>query len=71
MQAGTMAEREQIYTVEEVAAILRIAPKTVRKMITTRQIDAFSIGGYYRITKSALDEFIREGESKTKDKQEN
>ena len=64
---GTMTEkRDEIYTVNEIAEILRIAPKTVRKLIAAGEIEAFPIGGYYRITKSALDEFIRR-KSKTRE----
>lgn len=64
---GAMEERGQIYTVKEIAVTLRISPKTVRKMIATRQIDAFIVGDEYRITQSALDEFIRRN-SKTREK---
>jgi excisionase family DNA binding protein len=50
--------REQIYTAEEVARILRINPRTVHRLIKRGELKAFTIGGEYRITQSALEAFI-------------
>ena len=61
MGASAMTE-EKIYTVREVAAILRIAPKTVRKMIAEGEIAAFRLRDEWRIKQSALDAVKRKGE---------
>ncbi len=54
MSASTMAE-EKIYTVNEVAEILRVTPRTVRRMIADGQIDYFMVRDEYRIRQSAID----------------
>ncbi len=54
MSASTMAE-EKIYTVNEVAEILRVTPRTVRRMIADGQIDYFKVRDEYRIRQSAID----------------
>lgn len=51
---------EKIYTVKEVAAILRVTPRTVRTMIAQREIDAFVVRDEYRIKASELERFMRE-----------
>ncbi len=61
MGAPAMTE-EKIYTVKEVAAILRIAPTTVRKMIAQGEINAFRLRDEWRIRKSALDAAMKERE---------
>lgn len=65
MSAPTMTD-EKIYTVKEVAAILRVAPKTVRKMIAEGDIRAFKVRDEYRIWQSALDAVMREREARGK-----
>lgn len=51
---------EKIYTVKEVAAILRVAPKTVRKMIAEGELAAFRLRDEWRIKQSALDAVTRQ-----------
>jgi len=65
MSAPVMAD-EKIYTVKEVAAILRVTPKTVRVMIAEGQIAAFSVRDEYRIRQSALDAVMQERERRRK-----
>ena len=55
---NTMTD-EKIYTVNEVAQILRVTPRTVRKMIANKEIEAFKVRDEYRIRKEILDAFIR------------
>ena len=59
MSAIAMTD-EKIYTVKEVAAILRIAPKTVRKMIAEGELVAFRLRDEWRIKQSALDAVMRQ-----------
>lgn len=61
MSAPVMTE-EKIYTVKEVADILRVAPITVRRMIASGELRAFTVRGEYRIRQSALDTYVQEHE---------
>jgi excisionase family DNA binding protein len=51
---------EQVYTVPEIAKILRIHPNTVRKMIQDGELAAFRVRDEYRIRQSALDTLVRD-----------
>lgn len=59
MSAGAMTE-EKIYTVKEVATILRVTVRTIRAMIADKQLDAFLVRDEYRIKGSELERFMRE-----------
>lgn len=61
-------EEEKIFTVKEVAEILRINHKTVRKMIQDGELAAFVVRGEYRIRKSSLDAVIQRKLPPTTDK---
>ncbi len=65
MSAPTMAE-EKIYTVNEVAEILRVTPRTVRRMIADGQIDYFKVRDEYRIRQSAIDALKQRREERKK-----
>jgi putative molybdopterin biosynthesis protein len=52
-----MAE-EQVYTVEEIAKILKVSVETVRRLIARGSIEARRVGSQYRITKQALDKYL-------------
>ncbi len=58
MCAMTMTE-ERLYTAEEVAHLLRVHPRTVHRMIKRGELDAFTVGGIYRIRQSALDTLMQ------------
>ena len=58
MSVGAMTE-EKVYTVKEVAAILRVKPKTVRRMIALGELEAFRVRDEYRITEHALEAIMR------------
>lgn len=60
MGAASMTE-ETFYTIREIADVLRINPRTVRKMIAEGQIEAIKVRDEYRIRQSALNAFIRKG----------
>ena len=52
--------QEHVYTVNEAAAIMRVHPRTIHRMIKAGELDAFKIRGHeYRIRKSALDAYMR------------
>jgi excisionase family DNA binding protein len=60
---------DTLFTVEEVAARLAVHPETVRKWIKNGQLRATNLGGRagYRISRSALDQFLREREEPPRD----
>ena len=60
---------DQIYTVEEVASRLTVHPETVRKWIKNGELRATNLGGRagYRISRTALEQFLREREETIKD----
>jgi excisionase family DNA binding protein len=51
-------------TVEDVATLLSVHPDTVRRWIKNKELRALNLGprAGYRISKGALDDFIREHE---------
>ncbi len=61
--------QEQVYTVDEVAAILRVTPRTIRRIIARGEIEAFLVGDTYRVRHSVLDEFMRRRPKKREDQQ--
>jgi excisionase family DNA binding protein len=44
----------KLLSTEEVAERLKLSPRRVRAMITSKQLDAVKIGKYYAIPESAL-----------------
>jgi len=49
----------QLYTLEEVADILRVSVQTVRRMIADGELQAKKIRGQWRVEKEVLEEYIR------------
>jgi len=49
---------EHIHTAEEVARILRVNTRTVHRLIKRGELEAFTIGGIYRIYQSSVDDYI-------------
>ena len=47
-----------VYTVEEVAKILRVSEATVRRLIKAGELEAFPVGTQYRIKQEALDKYM-------------
>ena len=56
---------ETIYSVEEVAAILKIQPFTVRKMFREKTLLGFKIGKAWRISESRLQAYVAQLEGST------
>ena len=50
----------ELLTVREVAAYLKTTPQQVRRMIQSGELRAIKVGREYRITLSALAEFLEE-----------
>ncbi len=52
----------KIYTVQEVADMLKACPDTIKRLIKGRQIKAFKIGNNWRVSEDSLQKFIKERE---------
>lgn len=50
---------EAVYTVSEVARILRVSPRTVYKIIQAGELQAIRVRGQYRITADALQIYLQ------------
>lgn len=48
-----------VYTVEEVAKILRVSTATVRRLLKAGEIEGFPVGNQWRVTQEALDKYMR------------
>ena len=47
-----------LYTLEEVAKILRVSEATVRRLIKNRQLKSIRVGIQLRVRKEDLDQFL-------------
>jgi len=52
-------EKEQYYTIEEVAVMLKVAYLTVYRWIQSGKLNAVKAGKQYRIEKETLNHFIK------------
>lgn len=52
-----MAE-EVVYTIEEVARILKVSTDTIRRMITDGELEAVKVRGQWRIKKESVDKLL-------------
>lgn len=59
--------QEKTYTINEVAAMLQVNRKTVRKLIESGKLAAFRVGREYRITLDALRDYIHREQVVPKD----
>jgi acetyl-CoA synthetase len=51
-------DEETLFTIQEVAARLKVTPKTVRQWLQRGQMRGIKAGKLWRIPESALDEFL-------------
>lgn len=54
-------ESFKLYTIEEISEILKVTPRTIYNYIKNQDLKAVKIGKYWRVTDSALQEFIDNG----------
>jgi excisionase family DNA binding protein len=52
-------ENAEIYTIPEVAKILRVNQVTVNRLIKRQELKAYKIGKVYRITKEELESYLQ------------
>ena len=54
---------KRLLTIQEVADYLGVSIYTVRRRIRAKKLQAFKIGGQYRVSPFALDLMLQEGSS--------
>ena len=59
MSTALIMAEEKIYTVKEVAEILRVTAKTVRIMCADGELEAFKVRDEWRIKQSALEAIMQ------------
>jgi excisionase family DNA binding protein len=55
---------EEVYSVEEVAKRLKVNVRVVRRLIDKGELTAFKVGREYRIRASALENFVKQRETR-------
>lgn len=51
-------QAEQVYTIEEIARILKVSEQTVRQLVLSGELRSKRVGRQYRITQTMLDEYL-------------
>ena len=54
------SNHKQVLTIHEVADYLRVAEKTVYRLLAKKDIPAFKVGGSWRFKKDTLDQWIKQ-----------
>lgn len=57
-------ELPKVYTLHEVEEILSVTQRTVYNLIKGGKLKAFKVGGQWRVTEEALQEFLTQGRTK-------
>ncbi len=47
-----------VYTLDEVAEVLKVSVQTVRRLVEEKELKAFRVRGQWRVRKEDLEEFI-------------
>jgi excisionase family DNA binding protein len=55
------ADRNEILTVDEVAAILRTHPDCIYRLVRSKQLPAVHLGRAVRVVREALDQWVLAG----------
>ena len=62
-------QQEEFYTVDEVAKMLRVSDRTIRKHIEKGLLRALSVGKVYRITRTDLEDYFERIKTRRTDSQ--
>lgn len=57
----TAAENLKLYTLQEVADVLRVSRQTIYNYVTAKRLKASKIGKEYRVTEEDLQDFLKNG----------
>jgi excisionase family DNA binding protein len=52
-------DTDEIFTLDEVAAYLKVGKRTVYRLAAAKKIPAFKVGGSWRFSRVEIDEWIR------------
>lgn len=52
-------EIEEIFTLDEVAAYLKVGKRTVYRLAAAKKIPAFKVGGTWRFQRQEIDQWIK------------
>ncbi len=56
-----MADKSgEIFTLDEVAAYLKVGKRTVYRLAAARKIPAFKVGGAWRFSRTEIDRWIKQ-----------
>jgi len=55
------------YTINEVASLLKVSPKTVRRLIESGKLSAVRVGRVYRVPHKALEAFLAQSATKRRE----
>jgi putative molybdopterin biosynthesis protein len=50
--------QDMVYTIEEVAKILKVHKDTIRRLVNSGQLEHVRVGNQIRITKAALEKYL-------------
>jgi len=53
-------KRDEVYTLKEVASLLRVAHKTIYTMAQSGQLPAFKVRGQWRFARKDIEDWIEE-----------
>lgn len=54
-------EDKKVYTLDEVAEMLKITKRTLYNYVKTGELKAVKIGKYWRVTRENIDNFLAKG----------
>ena len=60
MSSSTQTTQERLFTIPEVADVLQVSEKTVRRWIASIELPAAKLGNQWRIRPRDLDDFVRD-----------
>lgn len=58
VMAPDMDQEELVYTIAEVARMLKVSEQVVRQLVLKGEIKSKKVGRQYRITRPMLDEYL-------------
>lgn len=57
-------DSEEIFTIKELAAYLKLAEKTAYRLASDAKLPGFKVGGAWRFRKAEIDRWIKQQEGK-------
>jgi len=60
LEATMAGGSEEILTLEEVAAYLKVGKRTVYRLVAAHELPAFKVGGSWRFRRQEIDQWINE-----------